>query len=454
MANQPAPDRNDAGLGRWKRFRAWLRRRVLDRKLHWFIVVTCIVVGELLATALERDNAFKWLRNFAFQKFQSLGARKGKSVFDAVVLIDDDTYWKADRWTPRVPISRELLAELVKSVAKCEPKVIAVDIDLSTGDDSTTTVEVPGNDGHPGRKVTLHTRKEWGPETLTFLDAVESALEQRIKVVLTHEVGRERGRREWKRFPNVYDGYTFGRRKPRMGHLLFDTDLRVLPLPVPLSDGKRVKSLAIEAAEAYSPETWASEKWDREVLTRMIDPGRLVTVSARELLPPKDEDAAERICDRLQGKIVWIGGAWHQDGYGRGTRTVDAHATARGDLPGVLLHANYAESLLDEKLLAQGSTWLVEVPLALLIAIWLDRAKWPWKWLVMLLLLASPLGLSYVGIQNFGLYFDVFVISFLLILGVFLETVAGWYLDHRELDRIKREGHHGTPAPAGITQDS
>jgi CHASE2 domain-containing sensor protein len=453
MANPPAPDRNEAGRRVGERFRAWLHRRVLARKLHWFIVVTCIVVGELLATALERDSAFKWLRNFAYQKYQSLGARKGKSVFDAVVLIDDDTYWK-DRWTPRVPISRELLSELVRSVAKCNPTVIAVDIDLSTGDDSTTTVEIPGSDGGPGRTVTLHTRKDWGPETIAFLDAVESALEQRIKVVLTHEVGREPGKRVWTRFPNVYDGYNFDRRKPRMGHLLFDTDLRVLPLPVPLSDGSRVKSLAIAAAEAYRPDTWEGEKWDREVLTRLIDPDRLVTVSARELLHPKDEPSAERTRDRLQGKIVWIGGAWHQDGYGRGTRTVDAHATARGDLPGVLLHANYAESLLDEKLLAQGSTWLVEVPLALLIAVWLDRARWPWKWLVMLLLLSSPLILSYVGIQDFGLYFDVFVITFLLILGLFLETIVGWYLDHLELERIKRHGLHDSAAPAGTTQDS
>jgi CHASE2 domain-containing sensor protein len=392
-------------------------------------------MGECLVSALVRDNSFKWLRNRAYQQYQNLGSRKGKSVFNAVVLIDDDTYWQ-DRWAPRVPISRELLAELVKSVAQCNPAVIAVDIDLATGDDSTTEVELPSNNGRPARKVTLHTRTDWGRETITFLDAVECALEQRIEVALTDEVSRESKKSRWRRFANAYDGYEFGPRKPRTGHLFFDEDPRVLPRPVDLIDGSRVKSLAIVAAEARSPETWANEKWDREVLTRLIDPDRLVTVAARELLHPQDAAVAEATRVNLQHKIVWIGGAWHQDGYRRGTKTVDPHASARGDLPGVLLHANYAESLLDEKLLAMGSTPLLEIPLAILIAFLLDWSKWPWKWLMMLLVLASPFVLSYVGVQNFGLYFDVFVISFLLVLGAFVEVVAGWYRDHLELKRI------------------
>jgi hypothetical protein len=418
--------------------REFLRRRFYDRKWHWLFVVICIWLGEWLASALERDNAFQWIRTFAYQKYQNVGSRKGKSIFNAVVLIDDNTYWQ-DKWTPRMPISRDLLADLVGSIAKCNPAVISVDIDLATGDNSTTTVKMPASSGRLARSVTLHTRSDWGNETVNFLDAVKAALEQGIEIVLTHEVGREPGTQTWTRFPNVYDGFDFGQRRPCLGHLFYDKDIRVLPLPVDLGDGSRVKSLSIAAAEAYSADTWANEKWDREVLTRLIDPDRLVAVSAHELLHPKDQDSAEQSRVKLRHKVVWIGGAWHPDGFGRGTKTVDAHSTARGDLPGVLLHANYAESLLDDKLLAMGSTWLLEVPLALLVALCLDWAKWPWKGLIILAVIMSPLGLAYVGIQNFGLYFDVVVVSFLLILGIVVETVFGWYLEHRELQRIMRQ---------------
>ncbi len=290
------------------------------------------------------------------------------------------------------------------------------------------------------RKVTLHTRAEWGRETINFLDAVESALEQQIDVVLTYEMGHEAGKPHWTPFPNVYDGYDFGPRKPRLGHFFLDRDIRVLPLPVDLTDGSRVKSLAIAAAEAFNPDTGANEKWDRDLLTRFIDPDHLVTVSARELLHPQDQASADQTRVKLQHKIVWIGGDWHVDGHRRGTRRVDAHATARGDLPGVLLHANYAESILDEKLLAIGSTWLLEVPLAILIAIVLEWARWPWKWLIIFMVLLSPFGFSYIGIQNMGLYFDVFVIGFLLVLGVFFETVSSWYHDHRKLVDLQKRG--------------
>ena len=227
-----------------------------------------------------------------------------------------------------------------------------------------------------------------------------------------------------------------------MAHLFLDDDIRLLPRPVVLMDGSHVKSLSIEAAEAFSSETRANKYWDRDLLTRFLEPDHLVTVSARELLHPQEQASGDQTCNKLQHKIVWIGGDWHLDGYRRGTRRVDSHTTARGDLPGVLLHANYAESILDEKLLALGSTWLLEVPLAILIAVVLEWAKWPFKWFFIILVLLSPLGFSYVGIQNLGFYFDVFVIGFLLILGVFFETVRGWYRDHRKLIDLQKKGLH------------
>ncbi len=104
MVNEPTASRADDGRHTRGRIRDFLRRRVWDRRKHWVSVVICIVAGEYLATLLERDESFKWLSDFAYQKYQSVGSRKGKSVLNSVVLIDDDTYWE-DKWTPRVPIS-------------------------------------------------------------------------------------------------------------------------------------------------------------------------------------------------------------------------------------------------------------------------------------------------------------------------------------------------------------
>jgi hypothetical protein len=428
-SEKPKDEARAEGWGAWQRY-------FYERRWHWLRVAICIALGECLVFALEWNNGFQWLRNYTYHKYQRIGERKGESVFNSVVLIDDETYFKG-QWTPRVPISRLLLAELVKKVAACNPAVIVVDIDLASDDDSTTKVKIPGEGERPAREITLYTRADWGSETVAFLDAVQSALNNRVEVVLTHEVGRDADKKHWMKFPNVYDGYGFGPRKPRLGHLFYDKDIRVLPLPVKLNDGSRVKSLSIEAAEAFRPNDFANQKWEHERLTRLIDRNRLVTVFAHELFHPDDDAHAEQTRQHLQHRIVWIGGAWHKDGYFRGTKTVDAHETPSGDLPGVFLHANYAETLLNDKPLAIGRTWIVEVILAVLIAFLLDRVKWPWKWVVMILGLLFPLFLVYVGVQNFGLYFDVFVIVFLLIVHILAETVFGWYMDHCELMRLK-----------------
>jgi CHASE2 domain-containing sensor protein len=65
------------------------------------------------------------------------------------------------------------------------------------------------------------------------------------------------------------------------------------------------------------------------------------------------ESTAEQAC---AGRIVLIGGNWHDlQGYGD---YVDQHLSPAGHVSGMVLHANYVESLLQHQLTRELPVWI------------------------------------------------------------------------------------------------
>jgi CHASE2 domain-containing sensor protein len=113
-------------------------------------------------------------------------------------------------------------------------------------------------------------------------------------------------------------------------------------------------------------------------------------------------DAARQARERLRGKIAVV--AWQDDAR-------DVHATPVGNLPGALLHANFIESLLDNRLFHPLSfRWQAGLSL-----LWFALIEWPfhiWPQAVPRAFLAA---LGSLGVFAFVIYYVVVINT-------------GWYL--------------------------
>jgi CHASE2 domain-containing sensor protein len=418
------------------RFRASLDAFFVQRWKHWLIVVALILLGEWISGVIEDYESFLSLRHHAFQVFQNIGPRRARSRDTRIVLIDDATYWHGP-YEQRVPINRRLLAALVSKVATFNPAVIALDIDLSTGDETVTTTL--DTDHGP---ITLHTPKGYADETLAFATAVKTSVSAADRhVVLTQDIDWDDEKRYWFLCANAYDGFDFGNAQVMTGYIQFDTDIRKIPPPLKMKDGNVVDSFSIAVAKAFEPGELHDESWSRDSFAGFMSPGQIPQVTATDLLKANSEGSLKSIQKLLGHKIVLIGGGWHRNGYLRGRKTIDSHRTPVGEVPGVFVHANYVESLLDGRVLEVGRTTFLELPVVALSAIVLSlRLSARNRLLVMLAVIFAPVALCYVGVQNFGIYFDVFLIDLLLVGHTVIDHVLGWYRDHVKYLRLVREG--------------
>src|SRR5262249_28501672 len=138
-------------------------------------------------------------------------------------------------------------------------------------------------------------------------------------------------------------------------------------------------------------------------------------ISANEILRPTN---IEELRSDIEHKVVLIGGAWHRLGYERGA-VIDSYQSPAGFIPGVLIHANYVEAVLDRRVVLPLPWWLMlpaEALLAFSLAYLLSVKLGLWvKSCSVLAVLALPIVASYVAVQNFGVYFDVFILDLLLL---------------------------------------
>ena len=125
------------------------------------------------------------------------------------------------------------------------------------------------------------------------------------------------------------------------------------------------------------------------------------------------------------GRVVIIGGAWSRWAYGVGAKA-DSHETPLGPMPGVYLHANYVEAMLDEGTyppLRERAVQLIESIVVAFMAIAFAIGDKVWKKIVIVLGSWIVLGLvSYFSFINLGVVFDLFVPA--------LSVTLHWAFEH------------------------
>lgn len=394
------------------------------RRSHWLVVILLTAAGIALGHLFKSNERLFSAQYKVFEFLEEHSARPLRSSHAVVVLVDDEAYYKSEP-AGRAPINRRYLAKIVRALGELNPAAIALDFDFRSPDPSGE-MKATSADG-----VQLPEFSEYVDETAELLETLKELSSSRsIPVILPATIGKDNG--EFVKEADIYDGFDFGAVRPATGYIALDDDTKVIPPTKRLKDGTQLDSFSLAIVRSVDEAALEPDQWSGAMYGGFIRGDGIPQLGAAAVLHPESE---ERLRKRVQHKAALIGGAWHRLGYRRGS-LIDSYDSPAGFIPGVLIHANYVEAVLDRRVVLPLSDWFVvpaEGLLAFSLAYALVLPARPWvKACTVLGLIALPIVCSYIAVQNFGVYFDVLIVN-LLLLGHFLaEKLIEWGQHHRQ----------------------
>lgn len=398
--------------------------------VHWGTVLAVLLCVTGLVHLLEGNAALLGYRYAMFQFLSRLGPQRYSVENIVVATIDDETYWQGEP-AGRVPTDRRYLAKTIRRIADAEPRLIALDFDLRSPDPQgklrsavKENSEVAADAGKTPLELPVH-EAQLAESIELFRVADQTAATIPMILPCTVKVAGD----ACYAVSDADDGYPYAGPQIAHGYLQLADDRRVIPPVLTLEDGAKLDSFATAIVRQVAPHA-LEEQASREGSTpaakhdgghghrdlryaSFVPRDRIPTVTTSELFHASSE-IADTALEKLRGKIVLIGADWHSRSLGEGP-PIDGHPSPVGLLPGVMLHANYAESLLQGKWVTPAGMWaatLVEWLLTALVA-FLLIAKIGWRTkLVWFAGLAAvyPL-LSLFGMRLLGVYTDVIMLT-------------------------------------------
>lgn len=412
---------------------------------YWIFWVFSVGLSFWLGPRLERWEPFQPLRYSASHFVDELIPRAARPKSTVLIEVRDAEFWGRNQG--RVPISRDLLASIVSAVAYYRPPVIAIDFDLSSPDPSLPQLDFPAYRKENENLLTAlsnaaKTSKLVLPLRLAAHDGPTQSPECSglVDVIPTPFAAAQVGSNSW-------------------GYLNVNDDVRKLPLDGYFcAGGKKVAYASFSTAIAQAQSATLGYKYlegQSEPLTNFIaakdfEEGQrrfaasailasIESVPASALALGFSRDTAtlaqSSLWSKLRSSAVVIGAQYHRDGPGRG-QFVDLHDTPTGQIPGHELHANYVESLLDDRAKWAVNPYLLKaIKLAVTIVLTfvlishmpdLVKSAWLLGSLIALFLLA------YLGSLALGLFVET-VLPAVLIAGHFVvDMILDWYQEAAE----------------------
>jgi CHASE2 domain-containing sensor protein len=234
---------------------------------------------------------------------------------------------------------------------------------------------------------------------------------------------------------NIYDAAELPQYCVHQGYIELPRDIRRVPATLHVASNIDVDSLslaAVKAADSAAYEAGAAEG-DRDFpyseflpLSSFISSGEGQTLFTGHEINTADRSA---LTAKLLNRIVLIGADWHTLAFGQGSYA-DRHPTPAGDLPGVVLHANYVEAALQRgtnKAFPESLSIVLEGILVLSLSILgMLEIHWAWKWSAVLLSCIAVIVFGYLLLRTFGLMLDFFFPLIFLGLHSGYEHVREW----------------------------
>jgi CHASE2 domain-containing sensor protein len=383
---------------------------------HWirFVLVGIVsfYVGHLLSEA-------PWLTQLRYRLY---GVQMRVLYHDrypqrtALVLLDDDDYW-GEQFQARSPLKRTALAALVDRLNLAGVNTMALDVDLRSPLPKQPGFEFP----------------DYLEEDSELLSALEDMCARGRHVVLASSIRFDgEGYHEMQ---SIYTGAL-----PRMpcvqrGYIQLPFDMRRIPGSLDLAEGGNLDSLSLAVTSVADPTAHTKQTANQEKGFRFSEyltaanfaprDGRQFIFSGQQLMEMKPEELRGQLAD----KLVFVGANWHANAYGSGP-LVDMHDSPGGLEPGVMLHANYVEAMLDRTgtfaPMNDTTARVLEFALALGLAlVGSMEIHTAWKWVAFAVGCVLSMVVTYSLLQDLGLFLDFLVPFLMLIFGTIAEEFGG-----------------------------
>jgi CHASE2 domain-containing sensor protein len=377
---------------------------------YWLRVALLIVAGIYAGHWINEREIWTEIRFTLYQTLISWSPREPHPDNTTILLIDDDDYWLG-KPAGRAPIKRDFLADLVNALDEANPAVIAIDFDLRSPDPGGNPVEQPELQG----------------ETQKLLEAVRNVASRR-RIVLPKTIVWDDAQEMFVAESDIYKDFPFNSDNVRYGYIIFNDDRRRVPLlTAEMANGAPVKSFSQAIVQAYRPNLLERyPEGDELPYGGFIRQEKFKDsiVTARDVLARRPE-----AFQKIAHKVVLIGSGWSSRGYKRG-EMVDTFHTPVGALPGVFVHANYAEALLDGRIYRPFHGWLLlalEIFWSLAVALPFALDLKPWKKFVSVAIICLIIVIvSYLSLMSLNLFYDFFAPILLVIAHGTFEQVREW----------------------------
>ena len=398
--------------------------------LHWLRFAALLGAASYIGHLLSESPRFADIRYALYQKQVRL-QRRGPIYpqHTVLVLLDDDDYWGVD-FQARSPLKLEQLAVLLDKLNVAGANTVGFDVFLSSPRPDHPEYDFP----------------DYAPGDEAFFQAVGRMCNAGRHVVLTTYLSDGKDPDKYTESASIYTSRLPGLPCVSVGYDRFSDDMRLIPGVSDLEGGKEIDSFSLAMVKIADPiahdnlvNNAAKGFRFAQYLTRSDFAPRagvkfiLDGVAVRTMDPVALRQA-------VADKIVIVGGNWSAYGYGLGD-AVDEHNSPGGMEPGAMLHANYVEAELNQDstftpisdTTAEILEWTLASILALIAA---SEIRAGWKaWSVFFAFVFSMI-LTYMLMQNLGLFLDFFV-PFLMVVG---HTLTEELLEMRhELRHLKHK---------------
>ena len=383
--------------------------------------------GHLLSTSA-------WLTQFRYTIYhRQLMMRDDSQLYPkrtALVLLNDDDYW-GNTFQSRTPLKRGALAELVDKLEDAGVSTVALDVDLRSP-----------RPQEPGFEF-----GDYAAEDAQLFAAIGRMCKAGRHVVLASSV--QFGDDGYEEMPSIYTDSLKQLPCVKTGYIQLPLDMRRMPGSLELANGAYLDSMSLAVTGIADPTAHdqAAGKTSQgfrfsEYLTEAdfsARNGRQFIFSGTQL---KTMDPSV-LRNQLADKLVFVGAKWHLNAYGTGP-LVDVHNSPGGVEPGVMLHANYVEAMLDRTgtftPISDSVAELLEVGLALILAmVGVLEIHSAWKWAAFAIGILLSILFTYSLLHNLGLFLDFLVPMLMIIVHAITEEVMmAWH----ELQHLKRNAAH------------
>jgi CHASE2 domain-containing sensor protein len=409
-------------------FRAWARDALKPPVLwHWVISAVLIAGGVWLSDELDSHNDMLKARYRLYQALQRTGQRTVRAHRVTLVAIGDEEFWKGEL-DRRIPVKRDYLARLVRALDAAEPSVIGIDY----------TLRSPVADG------TLAESPDYGQETDQLIAAVEDVARRRTVVLPStfDEDGYDERDGSYPLDSAIYSRHTFVAPHVQTGYINLFWDTRKVPITWRIRGRKLpYRSFSLALALADDPKTpfpTEDSLQDQKVIWgTFMPPDAFPTVSASEVLKHPDGQWRQLV----RSRIAIIGSFCHSDGFERGP-LVDGFETPVGMIPGVIVHANYAEAWVDSRtmrIVGGGLSHLFEALISIAMSfIFVLPISGPRQALAFLSVLGLAIFASIASLF-FAVFFDPFLPLGLVCAHGFVEKALGWRIELGRKAKAARE---------------